>query len=190
MKDVNKRPRIFLHSLNLSADPKKQTPRKFACIRNGQRHGINATKLKKLQFIFKSDVFAAVDVADAKAPYFRPTSVSVRKNRCYTAICFKKLTELFLFRNHEIPFFFGLFPLYCFCLLFVFYQSLTFFKERSTVSCALAKVLLESWVCTKSFQNLASFVYWHTRRQNIGKVYWTFSKPMHILSFALKNDCL
>ena len=160
MEDVNKRPRIFLHSLNLSADPKKWTPRKFACIRNVQRLGINATKFKKREFIFKSDVFAAVAVTDAKAPYFRPTSVRVRKNRCYTAICFKKLTKLFLFRNHEIPFLFCLFPLYYFCLLFeVFYQSLTFFKERSTVSCALAKVLPKSWVCTKSFQNLASFVY-------------------------------
>ena len=128
MEDVNKRPRIFLHSLNLSADPKKQTPRKFACIRNGQRLGINATKFKKLEFILKSDVFAAVAVADAKAPYFRPTSVRARKNRCYTAICFEKLPQLFLFRNHETPFFFGLFQLHCFCLLFVFNQSLTFFK--------------------------------------------------------------
>ena len=57
---------LFLF-LNLSAVPKKSTPGKFAYIRNFQPIGIKAKKFEKTQIHFKSDVFAAVAVADAKA---------------------------------------------------------------------------------------------------------------------------
>ena len=58
---------LFLF-LNLSAVPKKSTPGKFAYIRNFQPIGINAAKFEKTRIHFKSDVFTAVAVADAKAP--------------------------------------------------------------------------------------------------------------------------
>ena len=63
---------IFFLFLNLSAVPRKSTPGIFANIRHFQRIqriGINATKFEKTQIHFKSDVFAAVAVVDAKTPY-------------------------------------------------------------------------------------------------------------------------
>ena len=58
---------LFL-SLNLSAVLKKSTPGKFAYTCHFQQTGINATKIEKTGIHFKSDVFAAVAVVDAKAP--------------------------------------------------------------------------------------------------------------------------
>ena len=59
---------MFFLFLNLSAVPKKSTPGKFVHIRHFQPIGINATKFEKTRIHFKNDVFAAVAVADAKAP--------------------------------------------------------------------------------------------------------------------------
>ena len=55
-------------SLNLSAVLKKSTPGKFAYTCHFQQIGINATKIEKTGIHFKTDVFAAVAVVDAKAP--------------------------------------------------------------------------------------------------------------------------
>ena len=68
MEDVNKRPGNFLLFLNLSSVPKKSTPGKFAYIRYFQRTKINATKFEKTPIHFKSDIFGAVAVVDAKSP--------------------------------------------------------------------------------------------------------------------------
>ena len=72
MEDVNKRPWNFLLFLNLSSVPKKSTPGKFAYIRYFQRTKINATKFEKTPIHFKSDIFAAVAVVDAKSPLWYP----------------------------------------------------------------------------------------------------------------------
>ena len=62
---------IFFLFLNLSAFPKKSTSGKFAyIIRHFQRIGINTTKFEKTLIHFKSDIFAAVAVVDAKTPYW------------------------------------------------------------------------------------------------------------------------
>ena len=45
-------------------------PGKFAYTYHFQQIGINATKIEKMGIHFKTDVFAAVAVVDAKAPYF------------------------------------------------------------------------------------------------------------------------
>ena len=55
-------------ALNLSAVLKKSTPAKFAFTCHFQQIGINATKIVKTEIHFKTDVFAAVAVVDAKAP--------------------------------------------------------------------------------------------------------------------------
>ena len=57
-------------SLNFSAVRKKSTPGKFAYFRHIQRTGINAIKFEQTLIHFKSNVFAAVAVADAKTPYW------------------------------------------------------------------------------------------------------------------------
>ena len=59
---------LFFLSLNLSAVLKKSTPGKFGYNYNSQQTGINATKIEKTGIHFKTDVFAAVAVVDAKAP--------------------------------------------------------------------------------------------------------------------------
>ena len=70
MEEVNKRRRIsFSLSLNLSAVLKKSTPGKFAYTCHFQQIGIKATKIEKTGIHFKTDVFAAVVVVDAKAPF-------------------------------------------------------------------------------------------------------------------------
>ena len=69
MEDVNKRRRISFSLLNLSAVLKKSTPGKFAYTCHFQQIGINATKIEKTGIHFKTDVFAAVAVVDAKAPF-------------------------------------------------------------------------------------------------------------------------
>ena len=60
--------KLFFLFLNLSAVPKKSTPGKLAYISYFQRIEINATKLEKTPIHFKSDVFAAVTIVDAKSP--------------------------------------------------------------------------------------------------------------------------
>ena len=55
-------------SLKLSAVLKKSTLGKFAYTCHFQQIGINATKIEKTGIHFKTDVFAAVAVVDAKAP--------------------------------------------------------------------------------------------------------------------------
>ena len=54
---------------NLSAVLKKSTPGKFAYTCHFQQIGINATMIEKRGIHLKTDIFAAVAVADAKAPY-------------------------------------------------------------------------------------------------------------------------
>ena len=68
MEDVDKRRRISFPPLNLSAVLKKSTPGKFAYTCHFQQTGINATKIEKTGIHFKTDVFAAVAVVDAKVP--------------------------------------------------------------------------------------------------------------------------
>ena len=46
------------------------TPRKFAYTCHFQQIGINATKIEKTGIHFKTDVFAAVAVVNAKTPYY------------------------------------------------------------------------------------------------------------------------
>ena len=53
----------------MSPVPKKSTPGKFAYISHFQWIGINAIKFEKTWIHFKSDVFAAVAILDAKAPF-------------------------------------------------------------------------------------------------------------------------
>ena len=69
MEDVNKRRRISFSLSTLSAVLKKSTPGKFAYTCHFQQIGINTTKIEKTGTRFKTDVFAAVKVVDAKAPY-------------------------------------------------------------------------------------------------------------------------
>ena len=59
----------FFLSLNLNAVPKKSTLEKFAFFRHFHRIRIKAKKFEKTPIHFKSDVFAAVAVVDAKTPY-------------------------------------------------------------------------------------------------------------------------
>ena len=54
----------------MSAVLKKSSPGKFAYTCHFQQIGINATKIEKTGIHFKTDVFAAVAVVDAKAPYY------------------------------------------------------------------------------------------------------------------------
>ena len=58
---------LFFLSLSLTAVLKKSTPGKFVYICHFQQTGINATKIEKTGIHFKTDVFTAVTVVDAKA---------------------------------------------------------------------------------------------------------------------------
>ena len=72
LHDVNKGRRIFLCLFKLELGlPKKSTQRKYAYIWLFRWKGIKATKFEKTRTHFKSDVFAAVAVVNAKAPYFK-----------------------------------------------------------------------------------------------------------------------
>ena len=71
MEDVNKRRRNFLSLSILECGP-LETPGEFAYNRHFQRTGIIATKFEKTPIHFKSDVFTAVAVVDAKSPYSLP----------------------------------------------------------------------------------------------------------------------
>ena len=70
----------------MSAVLKQSTPGKFAYTCLFQQIGTNATKVEKTGIHFETDVFAAVTVLDAKAPYYfaRPTQTPP-KPPCYTA---------------------------------------------------------------------------------------------------------
>ena len=70
---------IFLF-LNLSAVPKKSTPGKFAYFRYFQQIGINATAFEKTLIHFKSDIFAALAVVDAKTPW---CSKTMKRRPCW-----------------------------------------------------------------------------------------------------------
>ena len=59
---------LFLSALNLGVVLKKSTPGKFAYTCHFQRIGIKPTRIEKTGIHFKTDVFAAVAVVDAKAP--------------------------------------------------------------------------------------------------------------------------
>ena len=59
---------FFFLYLNLSSVPDESTPGKYAYIWHFRRIWKNATKFEKTRIHFKSDVFAAVAVVDAKAP--------------------------------------------------------------------------------------------------------------------------
>ena len=54
----------------MSAVLKKSSPGKFAYTCHFQQIGINATKIEKTGIHFKTHVFDAVAVVDAKAPYY------------------------------------------------------------------------------------------------------------------------
>ena len=62
-------PNFFLFQ-NLSVVPKKLTPGKFSYIWHFQVIGMSATKFEKARIRFKSDIFAAVAVVNAKAPKY------------------------------------------------------------------------------------------------------------------------
>ena len=68
MEDVNKRRQISFSLSKLDRVLKKSTPGKFAYTCHFQQIGIKATKIEKTGIHFKTDVFAAVAVIDAKAP--------------------------------------------------------------------------------------------------------------------------
>ena len=74
----------FFLSLNLNAVPKKSTLEKFAFFRHFHRIRINAKKFEKTPIHFKSDVFAAVAVVDAKTPYyFKTQDIKLIEKFCY-----------------------------------------------------------------------------------------------------------
>ena len=59
---------VFFLYLNLSSVPDESTPGKYAYIWHFRRIWMNAIKFEKTRIHFKSDVFAAIAVVDAKAP--------------------------------------------------------------------------------------------------------------------------
>ena len=70
MQEVNKRRRISFSLSKLERGPLESKSREIRLhICHFQQIGINATKFEKTGIHFKTDVFAAVAVVDAKAPY-------------------------------------------------------------------------------------------------------------------------
>ena len=69
MVDVNKQRRISFTLSKLECGPQEINCREIHYICHFQQIGINATKIEKTGIHFKTDVFAAVAVVDAKAPY-------------------------------------------------------------------------------------------------------------------------
>ena len=68
MEEVNKRRRNFLSLFKFECGPQDITSKEISLyIRHFPRTGINATKFEKTLIHFKSDVFTAVAVGDAKA---------------------------------------------------------------------------------------------------------------------------
>ena len=71
MEDVNKRRRISFSLSKLECGPQEiNSSRKFAYTCHFQQIGINGTKIEKTGIHYKTDVFAAVAVVDAKAPFY------------------------------------------------------------------------------------------------------------------------
>ena len=71
MEDVNKWRRICFSLSKLECGPQEIiTPGKFAYTCHFHQIGINATKIEKTGIHLKTDVFAAVAIVDAKAPYW------------------------------------------------------------------------------------------------------------------------
>ena len=69
MEDVNKRRRISFSLSELECGPQEINSREIRLhLGNFQQIGINAIKIEKTGIHFKTDVFAAVAVVDAKAP--------------------------------------------------------------------------------------------------------------------------
>ena len=71
MEDVNKRRRISFSLSKLECGPQEINSREIRLhLGNFQQIGINAIKIEKTGIHFKTDVFAAVAVVDAKAFYW------------------------------------------------------------------------------------------------------------------------
>ena len=75
---------------------KKSTPGKFPYTCHFQQIGINGTKIEKTGIHFKTDVFAAVAVVDAKAPY----SPRVRESK--TALDYKSHSVDSIFQSFSV----------------------------------------------------------------------------------------
>ena len=69
MEDVKKRQRISLPLSKIECGPQEINSRETRLHLQCQRTGISATKFEKTRIHFKSEVFAAVALVDAKAPY-------------------------------------------------------------------------------------------------------------------------
>ena len=98
MEDVNKRWQIFLSLLNLSEVSKNSTPWKFAYIWHFQRIRINTTKFEVTRIHFKSDIFGAVTVVDAKAPQAECEMVV---NEIEVVYCSLQSTVLYCFSFYD-----------------------------------------------------------------------------------------
>ena len=70
MEYVNERRQILFPSLKLSALLKNTTPGKFAYICHFAANWNKRDNVWKTGIYFKSDIFTAVAVVDAKAPYW------------------------------------------------------------------------------------------------------------------------
>ena len=68
MEDVNKPRRISFSLSKLECGPQETNSREIRLHLHFQQIGINATKIEKTEIHFKTGVFAAVVVVDAKAP--------------------------------------------------------------------------------------------------------------------------
>ena len=68
MEDVNKPRRISFSLSKLECGPQEINSREFVYTCHFQQIGINATKIEKTEIHFKTGVFAAAAVVDAKAP--------------------------------------------------------------------------------------------------------------------------
>ena len=69
MENVEKRRRIFLSLSKPECGPQEINPWKICLHFTFQQIGINAAKFDETLMHFKSDVFAAVAVVDAKVPF-------------------------------------------------------------------------------------------------------------------------
>ena len=68
MEDVNKRRRISFSLSKLECGAQEINSREIRYTCHFQQIGINATKIEKTGIHFKTDVFAAVAVVNAKTP--------------------------------------------------------------------------------------------------------------------------
>ena len=70
MEDVNKRRRISFSLFKLACGPQEINSREIRLTSDFQQIGIIATKIEETGIHFRTNVFAAVAVVDAKAPYY------------------------------------------------------------------------------------------------------------------------